>query len=230
MLANTSRIRLVLTIVIVCSLMQLLTVNILVAIQHHKVEPHFERIPELKDLCYLPFHQLLGEFECEQNFTTTEQVREFSDTVMEQDKFSDAMEQQSEFGYIQTHYSDQMTAASANILSMQCWASTVSSNIKVVEPFLHMGSFFGFTLAEGSTKSQTTGDINSVRLRDVYNLKNWESQTSKRNFAPLVSWMQFQKHSPRNLIVAQNLRSALRCHGKPSRHQQTHLQRGITSL
>ncbi len=110
----------------------------------------------------------------------------------------------SEFGYIlASHYSDQMTGASLNLLSLQCWASTVSQKLRVVEPFLLPGgSKFGVTLA--AKKQQDTPEsatVNSVKLRDMLDIDSWEEETNKMGYTPLISWNQFLKLAPPNLIA-----------------------------
>ena len=113
----------------------------------------------------------------------------------------ESMQQKNEFGYVlATHFSDQITSASGNIFSLQCWASTISNNMKVVEPFIRLGSFFGYSLRDGVTNNHTS-DNDSVRLSDVYDMASWERESSKRGFAPLISWENFLKQAPRNLIV-----------------------------
>ena len=97
------------------------------------------------------------------------------------------------YGYLLvTQYSDQMTGASTNILSLQCWASTISHHVRVVEPFLRSGSNFGYDLTDGGNMStNTSSEVNLVRLRDVFDMASWERETSKRGFSPLVSWEDF---------------------------------------
>lgn len=103
-----------------------------------------------------------------------------------------------ELGYIfVTSYCDQMTGASVNVLSLQCWASTISSQVRTVEPFLVEGSNFGVTLAG----PQDAGDINSVMLRDILDLRSWDEQANMRGYAPIVSWTEFLKQAPRDLIL-----------------------------
>ena len=93
-----------------------------------------------------------------------------------------------EFGYVMaTHYADQMTGAAANLVSLQCWASTLGPSVRVVEPFV-IHSRFGVNLYAASNVS---GLDNSVRLRDVFDIKEWERQYSKeKRFASLISWNQ----------------------------------------
>ena len=97
-----------------------------------------------------------------------------------------------------------MTGASLNLLSLQCWASTVSHNLRVVEPFLLPGgSKFGTLLTDEKQKdtSNPKSKQNVVRLRDIQDIVMWERETNKRGFSPLISWNQFVEHAPPNLIA-----------------------------
>lgn len=107
------------------------------------------------------------------------------------------------FGYVfVSHYSDQMTGASLNIISMQCWASSISPGVKVVEPFLHKGSGFGVNLIPNTdSELQSEDETNLVRLRDVLDIENWERQTNVKGYAPLISWKEFLQHAPHDLIL-----------------------------
>lgn len=112
-----------------------------------------------------------------------------------------------EFGYILvSRFSDQMTGASLNLLSLQCWASTIGHKLRVVEPFLLPGgSKFGISLT--ANKRQDTPDTaddnakNSVRLRDMLDIESWERETSRKCFSPLISWKLFLKLAPPNIIA-----------------------------
>ena len=102
--------------------------------------------------------------------------------------------QASEFGYaLATHYSDQMTGAGSNIISLQCWARAISSHLKVVEPFI-VGSTFGVNL-------NRTGEKEEMKLQDVYNMESWEEQLKGGDFSSIESWESFLKSAPRNLII-----------------------------
>ncbi len=108
-------------------------------------------------------------------------------------------EEGNQFGYIVSAlFTDQMTGASKNILTLQCWAATVSHQVKVVEPFLRSGSRFGYDF-ENASKNES--EINLIRLRDLYDIASWQKQTRARKYAPLISWEAFLEHAPRNLIV-----------------------------
>jgi hypothetical protein len=106
-----------------------------------------------------------------------------------------------------SHYSDQMTGASLNLLSLQCWASTLYSRVKVVEPFLVKGSKFGFSLPSVSpvikqdTGLEVDSEQNNVRLRDMLDIERWETQAAAHGLAPIVSWSDFLKEAPKNIIL-----------------------------
>ena len=103
-----------------------------------------------------------------------------------------------------TDFSDQLTGASINILSLQCWAGAVSEALVIVEPFVSRGSHFGVTLStlrSGQKVKEPEEDINKLRLRDVLNLKSWEEQIRGRDYALMKSWETFRETAPKNLIV-----------------------------
>ncbi len=104
-----------------------------------------------------------------------------------------------EFGYIMaTHYSDQMTGSATNLVSLQCWASTLGPSVRVVEPFVRH-SRLGVNLYAASNASAPKTENNSVRLRDVFDIKEWERKT--KSLAPIVTWDHFINYSKRKLIV-----------------------------
>lgn len=108
---------------------------------------------------------------------------------------------QSESGFVLvSQYSDQMTGASLNLLSLQCWASALGNDVRVVEPFLVKGSKFGVdvSLEPGEERRE---QVLRVRLRDIVDIEAWGNETIKRGFAPLVSWVDFLKQAPRSLIL-----------------------------
>ena len=110
-----------------------------------------------------------------------------------------------EFGYVMaTHYSDQMTGSPPNLMSLQCWASTLGPSVRVVEPFVRH-SRLGVNLYTASSASAPEAENNSVRLRDVFDLEEWgkKQAMAKRNYAPLVSWdhLIFLVETPRKLIL-----------------------------
>ena len=94
--------------------------------------------------------------------------------------------------FLSLSYLDQITAATINIMSLQCWAATFKQ-IRVVEPFLHRASHFGADL--------TAVDDHVVRMRDVLDMKSWHHYSSRRGYSPIVSWNHFLQHTPRDLIL-----------------------------
>ncbi len=77
----------------------------------------------------------------------------------------------------------------------------VLNNIRVVEPFVRH-SRLGVNLYAASNASAPETENNSVRLRDVLDLEEWERRTIKeRKYAPLVSWDHFLTDAPRKLIL-----------------------------
>ena len=120
----------------------------------------------------------------------------------------------SDLGYVlATHYSDQLTGSTANVISLQCWASTLPGNIRVVEPFLHYGSLLGFNLnpypnnntkpAEGTGPRYGEGQKfeNTVKASDLFDIAQWSNFISAHHFAPFISWSYFIQHAPKQLII-----------------------------
>lgn len=108
------------------------------------------------------------------------------------------------FGYVLAlHYSDQMTGSASNVLSMQCWAYSLGSDVRVVEPFLRR-SVLGVDdqhriQMESTVKS---GGMKSVKLSDAYDRVVWDEFTSS-GFAPLTSWDYFIENAQRKMIVVE---------------------------
>ncbi len=77
-----------------------------------------------------------------------------------------------------------MTGSPLNLVSLQCWASTLRPDVRVVEPFVRH-SRLGVNLYTASNASAPETENSSVRLRDILDLDEWERQTTvKRNFGP----------------------------------------------
>ncbi len=109
------------------------------------------------------------------------------------------MAKEPEVGYVMaSNYSDQMTGSAANVVSLQCWASTLGTDVRVVEPFVRH-SLLGVNLYAASNASAPETENNSVRLRDVFDIKEWERKTN--SMAPIVTWDHFINHSKRKLIL-----------------------------
>ena len=142
-------------------------------------------------------------------------------TFVSEDSFSipalappDLRKNTSDLGYVlATHYSDQLTGSTANVISLQCWASTLPGNIRVVEPFLHYGSLLGFNLnpyPDNITKP--VGDVgpqyeegqkfeNTVKVSDIFDIAQWSNYITTHHFAPFISWNYFIQHAPKQLII-----------------------------
>ena len=128
----------------------------------------------------------------------------------------------SDVGYVlATHYSDQLTGSTANVISLQCWASTVPGNVRVVEPFLHYGSILGFDLNPYTDIINKSVGCNSPRYRrihentikvsDIFDVVPWNNFISAHHFAPFISWRYFIQHAPRHLIIVDQVHEAAMC-------------------
>jgi hypothetical protein len=115
------------------------------------------------------------------------------------------------YGYVMAlHYSDQMTASTLNLVSLQCWAHSLAPKgrdshqyVKVVEPFVRR-SVLGLDDQHRIHMNNTAEHLKSVTLSDVYDIAEWEHFTaSRKHYAPLVSWEQFLKNSPRKMIIVE---------------------------
>ena len=101
-------------------------------------------------------------------------------------------------GYIITErYREQLTSASRNLQSLQCWSSKVSDDntgMLVVEP-----------LAVSSALRTPFQDTPSKALKfsDLYNLETWNRESSRFGYSELVSWETFLKQAPRKVITVQ---------------------------
>jgi len=121
----------------------------------------------------------------------------------------------SDMGYVlATHFSDQLAGSTANVISFQCWASTIPGKVRVVEPFLHYGSLLGFDLNPVPENVSESAPIingphyiagqkheNTIRTSDVFDITQWHRFIEERGFASFVSWEQFLFHAPKQLII-----------------------------
>ncbi len=128
-------------------------------------------------------------------------------------------------GYVlATHYSDQLTGSMWNTLSLQCWASTLPGDVRVVEPFLHYGSLLGFNLNpypdNGTVKPDgkagpryTEGQKfeNTVKLSDIIDINEWSEYVSANNLAPLINWSSFIEHMPKQMIIVAKMCGSGQC-------------------
>jgi hypothetical protein len=103
-------------------------------------------------------------------------------------------------------YVDQMTGSTLNVFSLMCWADSLSpeksEHFKVVEPFLRR-SALGLDDQHRIHMNNTVERLKSVTLSDVYDIAEWKRIASLKHYAPLVSWEQFLKNSPRKMIVVE---------------------------
>ena len=100
-------------------------------------------------------------------------------------------------------YSDQMIGAARNLMTLQCFAGhhIKSKHVKVVEPFLHpIGSSLGVSLSPSYDKLEPQS-ANTVRFSDVFDMEEWKDYYSSKEYAPLISWDDFIKNSPKRLIL-----------------------------
>ena len=103
-------------------------------------------------------------------------------------------------GYVMaSSYSDQMTGSVANVISLQCWAASLSTDVGVVEPFL-VRSILGVNMY-ATYRNASVEENNSVKLGDIYDQNQWEKVTKRKGYAPLIRWKHFLEHSQRNLIL-----------------------------
>ena len=100
----------------------------------------------------------------------------------------------SKFGYVMaTHYSDQMTGSMANLASLQCWASTLGPDIRLVEPFLRhsaLGVNLYATYNRTIRREVPPYDDNSVALSDILDMLEWEkfAQEKENRWSPQIGW------------------------------------------
>lgn len=92
-------------------------------------------------------------------------------------------------------YWDQISGASGHVQSHQCWAAMMASTI--VEPFVIDTSYLG-SLTEGMNAGSAT------RLRDLFDLDNWNRLSIENGLPPLISWEDFLQSAPRQVILVRN--------------------------
>lgn len=88
-------------------------------------------------------------------------------------------------GYVLAYdYWEQLTSATRNLWSLQCWAGQL--NMSVVEPFVKTSY-----LVTEHRKPE------AIKFSDVYNTSHWTSLSSGNALTP---WDQFSRQAPRNLV------------------------------
>ena len=92
--------------------------------------------------------------------------------------------------FIVKHFIDQQTAASRNILSLQCLASRIG-RVAVIEPWL-TNSYYGFDLHSYDSSNET------IRFRDLNDIVKWNSFSSSFHYNPLVPFDYFLKNVQNN--------------------------------
>ena len=108
------------------------------------------------------------------------------------------------------HYSDQMTGASANLMNLQCFVGHHLKDVRVVEPFLHpIGSTLGVSLSPSFDKLERQ-NMNTVKHSDMFDSEEWEQYCSSRKYAQLISWNEFMKTCPKELILVHHLYSSVK--------------------
>ena len=122
---------------------------------------------------------------------------------------------ESDYGYVlATHFSDQMTGSMANVMSLQCWASTLPGNVRLVEPFIHYQTVLGFSLNTfqhndtGASLTAADSSENKVKLSDVFDKEQWSRYLLSKSIPPFVSWDYFTRNAPRLLIVVDQSKAA----------------------
>ena len=102
-------------------------------------------------------------------------------------------------GYVlATHYADQLTSGLKNVMSLQCWASSLNSRVKVVRPFLRDGSRYGF---EPSSIVRDISKEKGPSFFDIVDAKTWSHFTNGRRYSALASWEEFLNKAPKKIIL-----------------------------
>ena len=94
--------------------------------------------------------------------------------------------------FIVKHFSEQQTAGSRNVMSLQCLASKIGG-VAVIEPWL-TNSHYGFELHiyDRSNERVTFGDLNDI--------VKWNRYSTSRHYSPLVSFEYFLENIKNNIM------------------------------
>ena len=126
----------------------------------------------------------------------------FIEEVAKSAKDTQSLSMESKYGYVlATHYSDQITGSMANMMSLQCWASTLPGKVRLVEPLIHHQTVLGFSLdmfhhiRNQGQRTAAESVENKVKLSDIFNMNTYPSSLY------FVSWDYFIRNTPRQLII-----------------------------
>ena len=92
-------------------------------------------------------------------------------------------------------YFDQISHAVGRLQSHQCWAAKMAS--KIVEPFVVDTSYLG-----GLTSNMNAS--NATRLRDLFDLDEWNQRSIDNRLPPLIKWEEFLQTAPRPVMLVRN--------------------------
>ncbi len=91
-------------------------------------------------------------------------------------------------------YSDQQTAALKNLLSLQCWASSV--NALVIEPSMVRSQF--------ATPLQVESEHDVIRFSDIFDVVEWNDvYVRTQGFLPFAKFESFLQDAPRKIVFVQ---------------------------
>ena len=92
------------------------------------------------------------------------------------------------YGYIlELDASDQLTSGAANLLCLQCLARQIDPKVMLVEPFIANSTYGAVLLGNRDLLARE----NNVRLRDIYDIGEWNKFTQQHQYAELASWEDF---------------------------------------
>lgn len=105
---------------------------------------------------------------------------------------------QARVGYIITEsYREQLTLASRNLQSLQCWSAKMAGSYEsmlVVEP-LAVNSVLHTPFQNAS--------FAMLKFSDIYDMEAWNSESSWLGHSRLTSWESFLRQAPRKVITVQ---------------------------
>ena len=100
----------------------------------------------------------------------------------------------SQQGYVlAVSYYEQQTMGLRNMFQLQCWAQSLK--LLVVKPVLH-DSFL-------RTPLDLRQQGSFLQFNDCFNISQWNHQTQRLNYAPLVEWEDFLTRAPKSVVLVQ---------------------------